>query len=84
MVNETVALYTDKNRWLEAQQNGFEILTKRYQKEFFREQLLEKIETTINNLEAHRTQNFFGNMLQLHTTRSTKYMSMWIEEKNRD
>ena len=76
-------LYTNKNRWLEAQENGFEILAKRYQKEIFQQQLLEKIQTTIQNLEAHRTQNFMGSLLRLHTTNSTKYMSMWIEEKNR-
>ncbi|MGK0307361.1 MAG: glycosyltransferase involved in cell wall biosynthesis [Urechidicola sp.] len=83
LVNGAVELYTDKNRWLEAQQNGFEILAKRYQKEIFQQQLLEKIQTTIQNLEAHRIQNFLGNMLRLHTANSTKYMSMWIEAKNR-
>ncbi|WP_298422619.1 glycosyltransferase family 4 protein [uncultured Kordia sp.] len=83
LVNETVELYTDKNRWLTAQQNGFEILSTRYQKERFQQQLLEKIETTFHNLEAHRANNFFGSMLQLHTTKSTKYMSLWIEEKNK-
>ena len=83
LVNETTELYTNKNRWLEAQQNGFKILAQRYQKENFQQQLLQKIETTQNNLEAHRTQNFFGSLLQLHTTKSTKYMSLWIEEKNK-
>ncbi|MFK7748872.1 MAG: glycosyltransferase family 4 protein [Kordia sp.] len=83
LVNETAELYTNKNRWGKAQQNGFEILAKRYQKEYFQQQLLQKIETTQSNLETHRTQNFFGSLLQLHTTKSTKYMSLWIEEKNK-
>jgi hypothetical protein len=83
LVNETVALYTDKDRWEEAQQQGFQILEKRYQKQYFQQQLLDKIETTQNNLQAHRTQNFFGSLLQLHNTKSTKYMSLWIEEKNK-
>ncbi len=83
LVNETLELYTDKKRWLEAQQNGFEILAKRYQKKNFQRQLLNKIETTQNSLEAHRVNNFFGSMLQLHNARSTKYMSLWIEEKNK-
>ncbi|WP_298514159.1 glycosyltransferase family 4 protein [uncultured Kordia sp.] len=83
LINETVELYTDKNRWQKAQQNGFEILTNRYQKEIFQQQLLDKIQTTQQHLEAHRTQNFFGSLLQLHNTKSTKYMSLWIEEKNK-
>ncbi|MEM6685493.1 MAG: glycosyltransferase [Bacteroidota bacterium] len=84
LVNQTVDLYTNKERWLQAQQNGFRILEQRYQKLFFQQQLLDKIATTQNHLEAHRTQNFFGSMLQLHNTQSTKYMSLWIEEKNKD
>lgn len=83
LINETAELYTNKNRWEKAQQNGFEILTKRYQKEHFQQQLLQKIERTQHNLEAHRTQNFMGSLLQLHNTKSTKYMSLWIEEKNK-
>lgn len=83
LVEETVQLYTDKEKWLRAQENGFEILASRYQKERYQQQLLERIAHVENNLETHRTQNFFGSMLQLHTTKSTKYMSLWIEEKNK-
>ncbi len=83
LVNETVKLYSNKNRWLAAQQHGFEILAKRYSKAIFQQQLLEKITITQKNLSAHRTQNFMGSLLQLHTARSTKYMSLWIEAKNR-
>ncbi len=82
LIEETVHLYTNKDRWQQAQQYGFEILSTRYQKEYFQQQLLDKIEITQNNLSAHRTQNFFGSLLQLHNTQSTKYMSMWIEAKN--
>ncbi|MCH2195742.1 glycosyltransferase [Kordia sp.] len=84
LVTETVTLYTDKNRWLQAQQDGFVILENRYQKEQFQQQLLGKIKNTQTHLETHRIQNFFGNLLQLHNTKSTKYMSLWIEQKNKN
>jgi len=42
-----------------------------------------KIEQLKENLEKHRLQNFAGAMLMHHTTASTKYMSRWIEEKNK-
>ncbi|WP_420574618.1 glycosyltransferase family 4 protein [Kordia sp.] len=84
LINETVELYTNKKQWLLAQKNGFEILENRYEAVNFQQQLLEKMETTKNNLETHRVNNFFGSMLQLHTARSTKYMSLWIEEKNKN
>jgi hypothetical protein len=83
LIDETIHLYTDKTLWEEAQQNGFQILKKRYQREFFQQQLLDKIQTIQENLEAHRTQNFFGSLLKLHNTKSTKYMSLWIQEKNK-
>ena len=35
------------------------------------------------NLESHRNQNFLGQILQHHTLQSTKYLSKWIEEKNK-
>jgi glycosyltransferase involved in cell wall biosynthesis len=82
LIEETVKLYTDENRWLQAQENGFEIIQQRYQKQFFQQQLLNKIQNTQQHLEKHRTQNFFGSMLQLHHMKSTKYMSLWIEAKN--
>lgn len=84
LIEETVKLYTDKNHWLQAQENGFEIIQQRYQKQFFQQQLLDKIQNTQQHLEKHRTQNFFGSMLQLHHMKSTKYMSLWIEGKNKD
>jgi hypothetical protein len=35
------------------------------------------------NLQQHRSSNFMGSLLLHHTLKSTKYMAMWIEEKNR-
>ena len=35
------------------------------------------------NLTSHRQRNFIGSMLNHHHHKSTKYMSQWIEEKNK-
>jgi hypothetical protein len=35
------------------------------------------------NLREHRKQHFFGQILQHESLLSTKYLSKWIEEKNR-
>jgi len=83
IISASVEVYSDKNTWLQAQQNGFEILDNRFRRELFSE----NFETTINqiqkNLEAHRNNNFIGQILQTQNLRATKYMSMWIEEKNK-
>ncbi len=78
-----VRLYSDKNIWQQAQQNGIEIINTRFQEKKFMLDFITKIDTIRNNLEEHRINNFIGNMLQYHTVRSTEYMSRWIEEKNK-
>lgn len=82
-ITEAVKLYQDKNLWLQAQQNGIEIINQRYSKTKFEHLLMEKLQSLRTNLTSHRQQNFFGQILQYHTAQSTKYMSLWIEEKNK-
>lgn len=81
-VAAAVALYKDQAAFKQAQQNGLNILHDRYNKDTLSTRLLNKISNIQNNLAAHRTQNFYGQMLKHHTLRSTQYMSQWIEEKN--
>ncbi|WP_432711706.1 glycosyltransferase [Pedobacter sp.] len=79
-----VNLYEDKYLWHTSQQNGIRILNQRYGKAQFNSIFMERIQLLIASLQAHRQQNFFGQLLQYHTASSTKYMSLWIEEKNKN
>jgi glycosyltransferase involved in cell wall biosynthesis len=79
-----VVLYQDKNLWSEAQIKGNEIINTRYLKDNFSADFIEMISYLQSNLESHRNNNFIGSMLQFHTMRSTKYMSKWIEAKNKN
>lgn len=83
-ISEAVLLYQDKDRWLSAQQNGIRILNERYGKQKFIPSFIELMNSLSSDLAAHRRHNFFGQILQYHTANSTKYMSLWIEEKNRE
>lgn len=78
-----VQLYQDKVLWQKAQQNGIQIIKKRYLTSLFGKDLIQSIESTLKNLKQHRLDNFLGAMLQHHTLKSTKYMSRWIEAKNK-
>jgi glycosyltransferase involved in cell wall biosynthesis len=82
-VDAAVQLYQDKKIWLKAQQNGLEIIKQRYYKGLFEANFRIKIKFLQSNLPQHRLNNFMGFMLQHHTLKSTKYMSRWIEEKNK-
>ncbi|WP_367866138.1 glycosyltransferase [Pedobacter sp. WC2423] len=81
-INRAVQLYQDKVWWFRAQQNGVKIINERYGKLMFGQAFMESLQTLSLNLTAHRKRNFFGQILQHHTANSTKYMSLWIEEKN--
>lgn len=78
-----VELYNSKSTWQQAQKKGIRIINERFQKEQFGPELLDRVEQIKSNLEQHRRQNFTGAMLLHHTAASTKYMSRWIEAKNR-
>lgn len=81
--NKAIQIYQDKTLWQKAQENGFEIIEKRYLKSLFEDDFVKQILKTQTNLKQHRLDNFMGALLQHHTLTSTKYMSRWIEEKNK-
>ncbi len=80
---KAVALYQDENLWNKAQQNGYEILKSVYSKDLYKDSFISKIQQLSTNLENHRAGNFLGKILQHHQHQSTKYMSRWIESKNK-
>lgn len=82
-VDETVALYQNENQWKQAQQNGIKIINELYARNKFEASFLKRIANIKESLNKHRQQNFFGEILKHHTLQSTKYMSLWIEEKNK-
>lgn len=82
-VEKAVLLYQDENFWQISQENGFKIIENRFKKELFEPHFIHKIQEISENLESHRNQNFLGQILQHHTLQSTKYLSKWIEEKNK-
>ena len=79
-----VQLYQDEKIWYEAQKNGIQIMKQRYLKSLFAEDLIEYIVSVQKKLNQHRLANFIGSMLHHHTLTSTKYMSRWIEAKNKN
>lgn len=80
---KAVELYTNKESWEKSQQNGIEIINQLYSKTRLSPLFINRINEIISNLDKHRTANFLGSLLQHQTLQSTKYMSKWIEEKNK-
>lgn len=81
---KAVQLYTNKENWKQSQLNGVEIINNLYSKKELSLMFIQKIEYLLSNIKRHRENNFLGSLLQHHSLQSTKYMSKWIEEKNKN
>ena len=82
-VAKAIELYTNKSLWLTAQHHGIAIINQRYARNKFEDDFLMTIRFIKAQLQAHRQQNFIGQLLLHHSVLSTKYLSLWIEEKNK-
>ncbi len=81
-VNAATLLYQSEEAWRSCQTNRVAIL-QRFDEKNFVEDLLLTISRIQQNVKQHRNRNFYGKLLQHHTMTSTKYMSLWISEKNK-
>lgn len=82
-VEKAVALYQEKTIWLEKQQKGMTLVQKKYSKSAHTVLLKAKMLQLDQELEAHRKAHFLLEVFKHHTAQSTKYMGLWIEEKNK-
>ncbi|MCM4158938.1 glycosyltransferase family 4 protein [Antarcticibacterium flavum] len=79
---KAITLYTAKEKWNEAVRNGFTLVNNLFNKEQHHETLTARIKTIMGNLEKHRNDNFTGSMLKHHYSKSTYFLSKYIELKN--
>ena len=82
-INHAIQLYTEENQWKTAQKKGYEIIEKRFKTSLFAADFMNKVYYLQENLNTHRNQNFLGQIVQHQSLQSTKYMSKWIESKNK-
>ncbi|GGE40065.1 glycosyltransferase [Psychroflexus planctonicus] len=83
IAKQAILLYTLEKRWNKAQRNAVEILKKRFSKDSFTNLFEGKLHQIESDLTKHRQQHFYGQILHQNQLQSTKYMSLWIEEKNK-
>ena len=83
-VEKAVELYKNQKKWNSAQETGFNLFNTLFSREKHHQDLKSKITFISSNLSEHRKKNFIGSMLMQNTLQSYKYMSKWIEEKNKN
>ncbi|WP_374445574.1 glycosyltransferase [Epilithonimonas sp.] len=81
---QSVILYTNESIWNQANENALEILKKVYCRTLYVQSFWTTLSKITDDLDNHRTTQFLGKILQHHQLNSTKYMSRWIEEKNKN
>jgi glycosyltransferase involved in cell wall biosynthesis len=81
--NAAIKLYTDKFFWIQSQITGYKILNSRFKKSIFDDQLRLRLEELSFNILEIRKRNYIGVILFRNQNLATKYMSKWIEEKNK-
>ncbi|WP_300025545.1 glycosyltransferase [uncultured Maribacter sp.] len=82
-VEAAVRLYTKKEAWQTAQDQAKTLINTLYNKTSLESILANSIAQLRQHITTHRKQNFIGSLLQHQTMSATKFMSKWIEEKNR-
>lgn len=82
-IKKATLLYQNEELWQNAQQHGAKIINERYGKTIFGELFLNRLQQLSSDLKKHRQCNFIGQILNHQTVQSTKYMSLWIAEKNK-
>lgn len=78
-----VAIYTDKLKWDKNAKAGTKIIKQHFNGKVISKEFMTRLEHVKLNLTLHRQTHFMGQILQHHTLQASKYLSKWIEEKNK-
>ena len=81
-VEHAVSLYQNETRWQKASKQCEEML-KAYRAQADDMTLPEHLQLLFNGLKNHRESLFLQSLLWHQSLNATKYMSQWIEEKNK-
>ncbi len=82
-IKKAIILYKEKQVWMKSCKIGEQILFDKFKKELYEKVFKELISKLREDLNNHRNQNFIGKLLLQNQFATTKYMSKWIEEKNK-
>lgn len=83
-ITKSVLLYKEKLVWQESNKMSSVILKSTFDKNNFQQNFWIHIKELKANIQSRRNRNFIGNLLQQQAFSTTKFMSKWIEEKNKN
>ena len=83
LAKAAIMLYSKNEIWDDAVNKISVILEDRFSKEIHYLRFKKLLENRIKYIYKFRAENLIGSILNYNTNRSTKFMSMWIEVKNK-
>lgn len=83
IASAAVKLYQNADAWQYASELGQQNAQLLFEQHQHFTSCSTRLTHVLTNLAAHRQSNFIGSMLNHHHHKSTKYMSQWIEAKNK-
>lgn len=82
--DKAIRLYQDQEEWEVMQDHGFTTFNTIFDKSEIYARFTTRLENLKKGIKPHRQRNFIGSMLNMNIHQSYKYMSKWIEEKNKN
>lgn len=83
LAEAAIRLYLEEKLWKIAQQKCPDLINHRFPTDKHRIAFTNALEKIQADLKTHREKNFTGAMLMHHTISASRYMALWIEEKNK-
>lgn len=83
-VDSAVSLYTNKALWKAAQAKILPTLKKNFSRGEFSQKFKDRLIARSEHPQQLREKNTVGQLLWHHSLQSSKYLSKWIEEKNKN
>lgn len=76
-------LYENETAWQQEREKNKQQFNSLYDKTHLEQPFINHVNALQKNLAEHRRNNFLGQLISRNSQLSTKYMSLWIEEKNK-
>ena len=82
-VDAAVRLYSDEVLWSEHHRRGRQVIGERFSPDIQGHYVKKRLNDLMNGTSEQRQGSFLSGMLRHHSLKATRYMSQWIEAKNR-
>lgn len=82
-VEQTALIYQDQEKWQEASKRCRLLVEQKFDVSNYAKSFIHRLGFLNDNVKLHREQHFISQVFSQHQLNAQKFMSLWIEEKNK-